>query len=55
MKKIKIPKKVKNTVNTIYIRSVDKNLKEKFYSICKDKQLRPNELFEELVKAISCT
>lgn len=51
MKKIKIDKKCKNT-NTIYIRGVSKELKNKFYEVCKDKQLKAKELFEELVKAI---
>lgn len=48
IKKIKIDKKVKNS-STLYIRTVSKDVKNKFYEVAKKSNLLPRELFEKLV------
>lgn len=48
IKKIKVDKKVKNS-STLYIRTVSKDVKNKFYEVAKKSNLLPRELFEKLV------
>ncbi len=48
VKKVKITKKVK-TASTLYIRTISKQTKDKFYQVAKESNLLPRELFEKLV------
>lgn len=48
IKKVKVDKKVKNS-STLYIRTVSKDVKNKFYEVAKKSNLLPRELFEKLV------
>jgi hypothetical protein len=48
IKKVKVEKKIKQT-STLYIRTVSKEVKNKFYDVAKKSNLLPRELFEKLV------
>jgi hypothetical protein len=48
IKKVKVEKKIKQS-STLYIRTVSKDVKNKFYEVAKKSNLLPRELFEKLV------
>ena len=50
VKTINLPPKVKVKTPTIYIRSVSKEVKTKFYAMSKLLGYTPREYFEELIK-----
>jgi hypothetical protein len=51
LKKVNIEKKPMKelAMSTIYIRNVTKETKKKFYSVCKESNMLPRELFEKLI------